>query len=521
MIRNLPGIIPFITLCILTASGQAPAQSEEPTATLNIDVDADVLEYNPMIFGGFIEHFHRQVYGGIFEPESKLSNENGFRKDVIEALKELKMPIVRWPGGCFASSYHWLDAVGPKRTAAFDKAWKVEDPNTFGTDEFVLWCRAIGAEPYICVNAGTGTLEEMSDWVEYCNQTVGKWAALRRANGYEEPHNVKYWSIGNENWGLHEPVTRSKEEWPMLVREGAQLMLAVDPTIQTFAPVLNDETWAMPTLRVAGRHLNYVSIHGYWDELWFNPEPSDYLTAMSWTSKPEDQIVEMKRILQNSPARHVKIAFDEWNLRSWHHPNAPDGRASAADIAAREVHDENDTYTMADALFSASFLNGCMRNADAVTMANIAPIVNARGPLFVHPEGIVKRTTFHVLQMYANELKANVVPMTIESVMLPAPADKVSAVDGLATCDDSKTNWRIVLLNRHPEAEAEVTLALGGEVLNGSYPAIVLSGDHFDAFNDIDRPERVKPESTEFRLENGVVMLPPHSVSIVSVTRPK
>ncbi|HIA47037.1 MAG TPA: hypothetical protein EYN96_03485, partial [Candidatus Hydrogenedentes bacterium] len=358
---------------LITVLGvQLMTSAQNVRATIEIDIDVKPITYDPMIFGGFIEHFHRQIYGGIFEPGSPLSDERGFRLDVIDALKELKMPIVRWPGGCFASSYHWLDAVGPERTPAFDKAWKVEDPNTFGTDEFVQWCREIGAEPYICVNAGTGTLEEMSDWVEYCNQTVGKWAALRKANGFEEPYNVKYWSIGNENWGDHEPVTRTKEEWPLLVREGGQLMLAADPSIRLFAPVLNDSTWAMPTLDVAGQWLNYVSIHGYWDALWFDPKPSDYLTAMSWVHKPENQIVEMKGILKESGKRHINIAFDEWNLRSWHHPFAPAGRTSQANIAARDVHDENDAYTMADALFSASFFNGCLRNADVVTMANIA-----------------------------------------------------------------------------------------------------------------------------------------------------
>lgn len=494
----------------------APAQNIR--ATVDIDVETKPTPYDPMIFGGFIEHFHRQVYGGIFEPGSPLSDDRGFRLDVIEALKELKMPIVRWPGGCFASAYHWLDAVGPERTPAFDKAWRVEDPNTFGTDEFVLWCRAIGAEPYICVNAGTGTLEEMSDWVEYCNQTVGKWAALRRANGFEEPHNVKYWSIGNENWGLHEPVTRSKEEWPMLVREGAQLMQAVDGTIKIFAPVLNDATWAMPTLKVAGRKLSYVSIHGYWDHLWANPNPSDYLTAMSWSNLPEEQIVEMKKILKQSPARHVKIAFDEWNLRSWHHPNAPDGRASAEDIEAREVHDQNETYTMADALFSASFFNGCLRNADMVTMANIAPIVNARGPLFVHPKGLVKRTTFHVMQMYANELASQVVPVKIESDLLSGKAAKIPVVDVIATTEPPGGEWKVALVNRLPEQSVVTTILLSGKKLDGTFAASILSGDSPDAYNDIANPDRVAPKKTTVTIQDGELTIPPHSLMIITAT---
>ena len=158
-----------------------------------------------MLYGHFIEHFHRQIYGGVYDPGSPLADEDGFRTDVIEAMKKIKVPILRWPGGCFVSSYHWKDAVGKERQPFFDKAWRVEDPNTFGTDEYIRLCRKIGCEPYICTNAGTGTAEEMSDWVEYCNlREEGKYARWRIANGYEEPHKVRYWSIGNENYGFWE-----------------------------------------------------------------------------------------------------------------------------------------------------------------------------------------------------------------------------------------------------------------------------------------------------------------------------
>ena len=124
---------------------------------------------NPMIYGHFIEHFHRQIYGGIYDPSSRFADEDGFRTDVLDAMRNIKVPILRWPGGCFVSSYNWKKGVGKNRVAYFDKSWRVEEPNTFGTDEYVKLCRKIGCEPYICTNAGTGTAEEMSDWVEYCN----------------------------------------------------------------------------------------------------------------------------------------------------------------------------------------------------------------------------------------------------------------------------------------------------------------------------------------------------------------
>ena len=150
------------TLTILLLSLGMTTQAEGVN-TIAAEKEAERVEYNPMLFGGFIEHFDTQIYGGIFDPGNPLSDEDGFRTDVIEALKEIKMPIVRWPGGCFVSTYHWLEGVGPDRQPVYDKTWQVEDPNTFGTDEYIKWCRKVGCEPYICTNAGTGTPEEMSD----------------------------------------------------------------------------------------------------------------------------------------------------------------------------------------------------------------------------------------------------------------------------------------------------------------------------------------------------------------------
>ena len=211
-----------IQLCVallLMMGMKAAAQS-----SLTISPDRSPLAYDHNIFGQFIEHFDNQVYGGLYDPESPLADEDGFRKDVIKAIRDIHTGIVRWPGGCFASTYHWMDAIGPNRTPTYDKTWQAEDPNTFGTDEFVKWCRKVGAEPFICTNAGTGTPEEMSDWVEYCNLTVGKYARMRAANGHPEPYGVKYWSVGNENWGAHELGARTVAEWGPLVRESAKLM---------------------------------------------------------------------------------------------------------------------------------------------------------------------------------------------------------------------------------------------------------------------------------------------------------
>jgi alpha-L-arabinofuranosidase len=483
-----------------------------------IDSAASVTPFNRMIFGQFLEHFHRQVYGGVFEPGSSLSDKNGFRTDVIAALRELKIPVVRWPGGCFASAYHWRDGVEKNRQPSLDKAWGVEDPNTFGTDEFVAWCRLIGAEPYICTNAGTGTLEEMSDWVEYCNlRGQGRYALMRKDNGYAEPHNVRYWSIGNENYLGGEIGAKTVAEWGPLVRESAKMMRAVDSQIKILAAATVTGNWTPPLLKDAGKYLDYISIHGYWDALWqHGTHPSDYLHCMARSQQPEEEIQQAIDLLnQTGFGDRIKIAFDEWNLRGWHHPGFPGGGADQLDkIRERGDNDLNETYTMADAVFSAGFLNGCLRHAQHVDMACMAPVVNARGPLFVHPKGIVRRTTFHVLQMYSDLLQPNVIAGKVVSDPLHVDQATVPALDAVATCSDDRKQIAIVLINRHPELPARLKIDLGNGKTLGKVKTTILSGDSTDACNDVAHPNRVVPETHERALENGSLQLPPHSIAI-------
>jgi alpha-L-arabinofuranosidase len=509
-------------LCLLAISTATPAQTVNPKATLIVHTDSAYQSYNRMIFGQFIEHFHRQIYGGIFEPGSGLSDEQGFRIDVIEALRELQVPVVRWPGGCFVSSYHWLNGVGEERTPVYDKAWHVEEPNTFGTDEFIAWCREIGAEPYICTNAGTGTPEEMSDWVEYCNlQDIGNFSRMRAINGHPEPHNVKYWSIGNENYGTWELGAKTVNEWGYFVRESAKLMLNVDQSIQLFAAARPDTSWTVPLLQRAGQYLNFISIHGYWDRLQHVNEPSDYMTCMRMSVMPERRIQSTIDILKKTGYdKQIKIAFDEWNLRSWHHPGHGDHR-NPQDIKARDLADINSTYTMADALFSASFLNSCLRNSEYVEMACMAPVVNTRGPLYVYEDGIVKRTTYHVMHMYSNLLMPNVLPSKVKSELMKVSDGGrdyyVPIIDAVVTCSNDKKDFSIILVNRHPEKDIECNLEQSN--LPKRLDAVILSGDSPDAYNDIYKPDRVLPEKKQMNVKDGHVLLPAHSLIILNFSQ--
>jgi len=490
-------------------------KSNDDQASIVPVTNAKKVKYNPMIFGQFLEHFDNQVYGGVFDPKSRFADKNGFRTDVAQALREIKCPIVRWPGGCFVSAYHWMDGVGKNREEVYDKAWNVYDPNTFGTDEFVAWCRLVGCEPYICTNAGTGTPEEMSDWVEYCNLTRGKFAKMRAANGHPEPFNVKYWSVGNENYGGWEIGAKTVQEWGPLVCESSKLMRAVDRKLKLLAAATSNEGWTGPLLDHAGRHLDYVSIHGYWDGLHLVNNVSPYLACMMRTQSPDQAIQSTREILnRHGLGKRVKIAYDEWNLRGWHHP--PHGNfRKGFDLEARRKNDIAATYTMADAVFSACFLNACLRNSDVVTMACFAPCVNTRGCIFAHKDGIVKRTTWHVFRMYTNLLEPNMEEMRLDCGDLRHGKGTVPVLDAALTTSNDGKRRVLAVANKHPSLT--VKLDLGAFTKAGVLKATALIGASPDDYNDIGAENRVTAQPVKLAVEGGKVALAPHSVYCIEL----
>lgn len=503
----------------------APVRDANVTAVVTVDTDAAAATYDRMIFGGFLEHFGGQVYGGVFDPGSPLADTRGFRRDVVDALRELGTPIVRWPGGCFVSGYHWELGVGQPRKPVDDMAWGVVEKNTFGTDEFVEFCRLLDWEPYICTNAGNGTIEEMRHWVQYCNGTTGEYAERRRANGYPEPHNVIIWSIGNENYWPTEIGHKPIEQWAPFVRDAAEAMKAADPDIKLSAAAQATREWTLPLLEAAGPYLDYISIHSYWLGFWQRHEMPDYLTCIMHSEGPEQTLSDFVEVLDESGYRgKIKIAYDEWNLRGWHHPGFP--RKTVQDysdpevrrlVQARQLNETPTQYTMADALFCASFFNACLRHADDVAMSNIAPLVNTRGPLHVYPEGILKRTHFYTMRLYANELEPRVGQLSLTADTLTQGEKSVPVADAVATVDESGSRWALALVNRHPGQVLACTVTFKDRPLDGAFTGIVLAGEAPEAFNDLDHPYRVVPERRRLTFRQGVVQLPPHSLTILKV----
>ena len=489
-----------------------------------INTQKKIGNINPMIYGHFIEHFHRQIYGGIYDPASRFADEDGFRTDVLDAMRNIKVPILRWPGGCFVSSYNWKKAVGDKRTPFFDKSWRVEDPNTFGTDEYVKLCNKIGCEPYICTNAGTGTAEEMSDWVEYCNlKTDGEYAKWRITNGYSEPHNIKFWSIGNENWGRHEIGAKDINEWGRFVEESAKMMLRVSPHLELSAAALPNPDWNFNLLKMAGKRLKWISIHDYFDPLANNYAPSDYATAMAQTNRLGQSIYKVKGALMMLDLdKQIKIAYDEWNLRGWHHPYIHKNMDADVDIdtvlSARDKNDTNSTYTTADSVFTACFLNDCIRNCDIVGMANFSPIINTTGVIFTHENGIVKRSTYYVFEVMTKHMGDIALDVCEKDPIIESVNDQnVKMVDIAAAKRSEDGAITISVVNKHDCEEIEIELEMLCDWVERNNVAIyTVNGASKDSYNDINN-EQVSIMSCAYNLTGSTikVKIAPHSVNVL------
>ena len=516
----------FAIFCQTTGKEQQTHKTGEVQMKLHADSRNEKGIRNEMIYGGFLEHFHRQIYGGVYDPENPLSDESGFRKDVLEAVQRLKLPVLRWPGGCFVSSYHWMDGVGKERESTYDRTWRVEESNAFGTDEFIEFCRKVGCEPYICTNAGTGGAEEMSDWVEYCNmEKEGRFSRMRIANDHPQPHNVKYWSVGNENWSRWEIGAKTSGEWGRLVEESAKMMKRVDPTIELSAAALPDVDWNLNLLKQAGDFLDWISIHQYWDGLWQVNNYATYEEVMAYTAHTEDSIRKVRGLLNALGLEdRIRIAFDEWNLRGWYHPKIhaiEQGRTKEEYLYPRDENDDNTKYTMADAVFTACFLNTLNRNCDIVHMANYAPIINTRGYICTGAEGIVRRSTYYVFDLYVNYMGDVVLNEWTEGSPVKAVKNKegkmenIQMLDALVTKFSDRSGLAVAIVNKEETDTHTVTLDMDG---CGEVYCYYVDAPGTDSYNDFGHQEvEIRSEHLGSYERGMEVVVRPHTVSVFRI----
>jgi alpha-L-arabinofuranosidase len=357
----------------------------QQTAVVKIDLDRKIGEVDPNIYGAFIEPIRNVVYGTIYDPQSPLADENGFRKDFIEMVKELKIPVVRWPGGNYVSGYDWEDGIGPKehRPARLDLAWRQIENNQMGTDEYVKLCKLIGAENFICINAGLGSLDQARHWIEYCNYPKGTYYSdLRRKYGNEEPFAVKYWALGNEIDGPWQTGQKTVEDYCKFALEAAKIMQLVDRNIKFIAcgasnykPDNNWIDWNDYVLQHMVGKIDYLSVHRYVREALAGD--TSFSGMMSLGLDVDEKIDVVKALIKKAMAksgatRPVYISFDEWS---------------------------GGGNTLTGSLMVAQHLNSFIRHADIVKMANITMLSSLVGTA---PEGDFKNALFLAFYLYSN-----------------------------------------------------------------------------------------------------------------------
>lgn len=378
------------------AAQPGPSPTGAPVARIKIDIDRSLGQVHPHLFGSFAEHLGRMIYGGIYDEGNPRSDPDGYRRDVMEAVRDLGVSILRWPGGNFASGYNWKDGIGPKdrRPVRLDGAWNALERNRFGTDEFLRYAERIGAEPYICVNLGLGTIEEARQWVEYTNEARPTfWADERRRNGRDAPYTVRYWALGNEIDGPWQLGHKSAEEYARVALEAAKAMRAVDPDIKLVASGSSHYGgdwigWNRTVLQRLRDTVDYIAIHTY-----ISNRENDLERYLGRWSRTLEHYIDVTASLirqaqsgQPNP-RPIAIAYDEWNV--WYRAGVREGL--------------EEIYTFEDALAMGMFFNVFFRHAAIVKMANLAQMVNVIAPIMTRRDGIFLQPTYFPIREYGRQ----------------------------------------------------------------------------------------------------------------------
>ncbi|HPZ28976.1 MAG TPA: alpha-N-arabinofuranosidase [Defluviitoga sp.] len=492
-----------------------------------VDKNYIIDKVDDRIFGSFIEHLGRAVYTGIYEPDHPKADEKGFRKDVIDLIKELNVPIVRYPGGNFVSGYNWEDGVGPKdkRPKKLELAWQSIEPNEFGTNEFIEWCKKVNTEPMMSLNLGTRGIDEARNFVEYCNHSGGGYyGELRKKHGYKEPHKVKIWCLGNEMDGPWQIGHKTVEEYARLAEETAKVMKLVDPDISLVA--CGSSGWHIPTfgeweatvLEHTYDYVDYISLHAYYDNYEDNIE--------NFLAKSIDMDSYIKSVIatcdyikgKKKSKKTINISFDEWNV--WFHSREADKKVEPWQIAPALLED---VYTFEDALLVGLMLITLLKNADRVKIACLAQLVNVIAPIMTRKGGGAWRQTIFYPFMHASNFGRGTALKPVISTDTYDTKDfkNVPYIDVIPIVNEEKGELTIFAVNRAQE-KMKFECELKGFEDYSVIEHIVLENSDLKAVNTEDNPDNVKPHSNgNARNEGEKVMaeLSPLSWNVIRMKR--
>jgi alpha-L-arabinofuranosidase len=490
------------------AQAKGPARVLIHSARYRSDLDRRLL-------GAFLEHLGRAVYTGVYEPDSPLADEKGFRKDVLAEIKELNVPIMRYPGGNFVSGYHWQDGVGPKekRPTVLERAWNSLETNQFGTNEFIEWCRRVNTEPLLGFNLGTAAPEEAVAYVEYCNVDKGtKWSELRRQHGYEQPHDVKYWCMGNEMDGPWQMGHMTAREYGRKARDAARQIRVIDPNLKLIACGSSNTIlptyleWDREVLEECYDQVDGISLHNYYG----NTPPltgNDSSRYLAMNLDMERQIHEVGAVcdyvqgLQKSSKR-LWLSFDEWNV--WYRARdakARDGKRTFAPHLLEEV------YNLEDALLVGGFVNTLLRQSDRVRVGCLAQIVNVIAPLVTNETSVLRQSIYYPYAWALKYAHGKVLDLQVESDTYPIKAeglradfarnDQVPFIDAAATMNPQNGQVSLFLLNRDLDSERELVLDWRESIPTRVLACETLNGGDLKASNTFEKPALVSPKTFE------------------------
>jgi alpha-N-arabinofuranosidase len=464
------------------------------------------------LFGAFIEHLGRCVYGGIFEPGHPKADNRGFRLDVLELIRELSPTIMRYPGGNFVSGYNWEDGVGPldERPRRLDLAWKSVESNAFGTNEFIDWCRLAGIEPMLAVNLGTRGADEARLFVEYCNHPSGTALSdLRRAHGWEEPHQVKFWCLGNEMDGPWQMGMKTPAEYGRVATEAAKVMKMTDPTIELAAcgssgrKMSTYAEWERVVLEHTFEHVEFISLHTYLNN-YADDTPSFLASADLMDSFIEEVVAIADAVAaRRRSQKRIMLSFDEWNV--WYRTRRGDDRTIPNWPEAPPILEEN--YNMQDALAFGAACIALLNHADRVKVGCLAQMVNAIAPIMTETGGPAwRQTIFWPFSDFSNLGRGRVLSAHVDSSTYATryydPTrtediyEKMEAVPHLkfsAVHSEENGTLTLFLLNRHLSEEMTVQVSADGFGDMQKLKARQLHDSDLMATNTKDRPDRIKP----------------------------
>lgn len=464
-----------------------------------IEKDYIIGETDPRLFGSFIEHLGRAVYTGIYEPGHPTVDEQGFRNDTLELVRQLNVPIIRYPGGNFVSGYQWTDGIGPviERPKRLDLAWKSIETNEIGIDEFVDWCKKANSEVMEAVNLGTGTPAEAGQLVEYCNHPSGTyWSDMRRKNGHETPHNIKVWCLGNEMDGPWQICPLTAEEYGKKALEAAKMMRWVDPSIQLVAcgssgtgmPTFPE--WDRTILEFLYDQVDYISLHSYYghDD---SDNVGDFLASfvdMNNFIRTISATVEYVKAKKRSK-KNIYLSFDEWNV--WAHRTETFKNWEYAAPRLEQI------YNLMDALVFGGLICSLLNHADRIKMACLAQLINAIAPILTQPGGsVVKQTIFYPFQQVSTYGRGQVLKPIITCPVYDSPKyGDVPVLQSTVVYNEERSEIAVFVLNCDQTDSVEVSFDFRS--FGGVKPIehVILDGSDLRAVNSFAEPEKVKPRS--------------------------